>query len=495
MSGQAFDQLLYFIYFVYGLAFFGMGLTMALESGRSPALAEARLLRPLAAFGLIHGSHEWLEAYLLQAHATGAALPGWLDWARCTILVTSFLFLLNYGIRTFQTPGYRPLLGMRLGIAVLGIYSLVILASAMLTYWNGEVPWARLLDSLARYLLAVPGAALAALALRFESDEARSRDRRTLSLSLTVAAAGFGVYSLTQVFVPPLEMAPASFLNTLSFQSLAGFPIQLVRSAMAVMITLSLARATQEVEKERQQKLVTAQQARLEALEQVQAELTGRETLRRELLRHTVRAQEEERGRIARELHDETAQVLAAFGLDLATLQTMLPVRPDAQALVGRLQAHSREISQSLYRLVHDLRPAQLDDLGLVPALDYLGERAAAKGLELRQQIVGEVRRLEPVIETVLFRVAQEALNNVARHASTNQAEICLVYETQEVTLWVRDPGRGFNPTQSFIPPRGWGLAGMRERVESVGGHLKVTSAPEEGTTVEVAIPVFDLIP
>ncbi len=162
---------------------------------------------------------------------------------------------------------------------------------------------------------------------------------------------------------------------------------------------------------------------------------------------------------------------------------------------MGRLQSLSKQMSQALYHLVHDLRPAQLDDLGLVPALEYLKEDNLSKGLAVTITIEGKPRRLDPTVETVLFRVAQEALTNTVRHAHTEQARMCLCYKTQEVILRVADSGTGFNPVELFIPPRGWGLAGMRERVELVSGELQIDSAPDQGTTVEVVIPVFDLLP
>ena len=264
---------------------------------------------------------------------------------------------------------------------------------------------------------------------------------------------------------------------------------------MAILITLSLLKTTQIVEKERQQQLQSAQQARLDAMERIQDELTKRETLRRELLRHTVRAQEEERTRIARELHDETSQVLTAFSLDLATLNTVICDRPEVKNLVERLQGLSKQMSQGLYRLVHDLRPAQLDDLGLISALEYLKDDSLKAEVEVAIDIQGKSRRLDSIVETVLFRVTQEALHNIIRHAQARHASIHLVFQPQEITLEISDPGTGFNPGQSFVPPRGWGLAGMRERVESIGGQLSIKSEPGKGTTVEVNVPVFDIIP
>ena len=241
--------------------------------------------------------------------------------------------------------------------------------------------------------------------------------------------------------------------------------------------------ALKESERVRQVDFLSAQKARMDALEQQQE-------LRRELLRHTVRAQEDERARIARELHDETAQTLSAFTLELATLQNDKLRKSDMKQTVERLQTLSRDMSQGLYRLVHDLRPAQLDDLGLVPAMRFLVDQDCCPlGLRVNIEVNGTPRRLPALVETVLFRVGQEALANLARHAQVHEGRVEIVYGGTDVTLRVVDRGRGFDPTENFHPPHGWGLAGMKERVESIDGTLQIISAPGQGTTIEVCVP------
>jgi signal transduction histidine kinase len=493
---NSFDQILVFVYFVYGLSFFGMGLTLALESERSPLLAEVRLLRLLAAFGMIHGTHEWMESYLLQSKIGGLALPDWLPWLRIGMLIASFSPLLLYGILSIRRYPIHPRWQRDLTISVLGIFSAVILVNAFLTYRSGPVPWNAVLDSLTRYLIAIPGALLSALALRAQALRPWSADPERLKFFLSLASIGFLIYGLSQIIVPPAAMFPANTFNTLAFQNAFGFPVQAVRTLAAITVTIGMLRATQVVEKQRQQELQEVQKDRLDALERVQVELEQRESMRRELLRHIVQAQEEERARIARELHDETAQTLAAFALDTATLQASVPDKPEVRMLTTRLQTLGKQMSLGLYRLVHDLRPAQLDDLGLVPALQFLADQdSRSKELNVRLKVLGTARRLDPVVETVLFRVAQEALTNVVRHAQTKEAVISLNYQIQEVSLTIADQGVGFDPAQSFSPPRGWGLAGMRERVEAVGGQLMIHSASGEGTKVEVIVQVFDMIP
>jgi signal transduction histidine kinase len=495
MSGHSFDQVLLFVFFIYGLAFFGLGVALALESGRLATRAEARILWSLAGFGLIHGTHEWLESFLLQAQAAGTLVPVWLPWLRLVLLLLSFSSLFLFGILTFQQPIYQPWIGMPVGAALLGIYTLALLASAVVAFRNTSIVWTELLDGMTRYLLAVPASALAVLALRFQVVQARGEGKFQLARYLTIAAFGFALYALSQLFVHPLGMFPAQWINSDTFQLFFHFPIQLLRAGLAVAITLGMLLATRELERGRRQELETVHQERLEALEQIRLESSRREELRRELLRHTVLAQEEERSRIARELHDETSQTLTAFSLNLATLEKLVTDQFEVSELVQKMRALSKQMSQGLYRLVHDLRPAQLDDLGLLPALEYLRDHHRTSGLEVGLAVRGDTRRLDPIVETVLFRVAQEALNNVARHAKTGQAEISLAYQTQDINLQIRDAGVGFDPSQSFAPPRGWGLAGMRERVEAIGGRLRIESIPGKGTLVEVVVAVFDLMP
>lgn len=483
------------VYFIYGLAFFSMGLAMMMEARRSPVLAEAHALKPLAFFGFVHGFHEWLEIVLEVRQWFGFLDLAIAPYLRLILLVVSFCSLVLYSLQVLRPS--RSMIAPSNGFIVTGwmIFYGILVWSTSLMQADHSQHWWRHADALARYTLAVPGASMAALALLRQAQLARQTRqdnplRGMLSLFLRVAGFGFAIYSLTQFLAPPVDIFPANVFNTSTFMVWAGFPIQAVRAAMAVLITYGLIRATQVTEDERSQQLATAQEARLQALEQVQRDLVERETMRRELLRHTVVAQEDERARIARELHDETAQYLTALSLDLATLRNMLRRNPRADAILQRLQALSRQVSQGIYRMVRDLRPAQLDDLGLAPALTYLADEARSNGLEVTLTVLGERQRLEPLVETVLFRIAQEAITNVARHAGSGEATVILDYGEEQVSLTVRDRGVGFNPEAILQPPHGWGLVGMRERAESAGASFKIESASGRGTSVGVVVPL-----
>ena len=489
-SGElSFEFLL--IFFVYGLAFFCMGLVMVMESRRSPMLGEARLLVPLAVFGFLHGTHEWLEMAIELRQDFNLPLLAMTDWARLLLLIASFSSLLVFGLQALRPqPRRLPARLIYAGSGLLVLY----LALTVVTGIIQQEPisdWIAHADALARYLLAVPAAILAAVGLAQQSYLPRLGARRELVSGLRLAALSFALYGLTQLVVRPGEIYLARFVNTALFIDWLGFPVQLLRAVLAILATVGMIVAIQAAEAARRQELASAQRARLEALEQVQRDLAERESMRRELLRHTVIAQEDERARIARELHDETAQLLTAMALDLATLRKVLPGGQPVSGVLDRVQSLCRQMSQGIYRLVHDLRPAQLDDLGLVAALHYLiDEERRRTRMDIALEIRGVIKRLDPLVETVMFRVAQEALTNIARHASCETAKILVDYRDEQIMMQVSDNGAGFDPQRELHPPHGWGIAGMRERAESVGGWLKITSAPGQGTRVEVVIPL-----
>jgi signal transduction histidine kinase len=476
------NSTLFLVFFIYGLSFFCMGLAMAMEAGRPSVLADASVLRPLAGFGILHGVHEWLDAYLMQAEALRLALPEWVEWLQLILLASSYLSLLVFAItalRLVERP--RPTL-LKYATVIISMYIVITLVSAVFA-WGRSTFEEEALEGLTRYLIAIPFSLLAAFGLYFIGVNSRSRSE-SLARWLNFSSSGFALYSLTHMFASPMPIFPANIINEDTFYSLAGFPVELIWTCAALWITSSLLGALKESERVRQADFLSAQKARMDALEQQQE-------LRRELLQHTVRAQEDERARIARELHDETAQTLSAFTLELATLRNDKLRKPEMKQTVERLQTLSRDMSQGLYRLVHDLRPAQLDDLGLVPALRFLIEQDCCPlGLHVDFEARGTPRRLNPLVETVLFRVGQEALANLARHAQVQEGRVEIVYAEKDVTLRVEDRGRGFDPNENFRPPHGWGLAGMKERVESIGGTLQIISAPGQGTVIEVCVPV-----
>ena len=206
----------------------------------------------------------------------------------------------------------------------------------------------------------------------------------------------------------------------------------------------------------------------------------------RSLSSQVVRAQEEERRRIARELHDDTAQLLFAQLLRVTALKSS--TNEELRRLGAELEVSTVEALEGVRRLALELRPPALDDLGLADALADLAQRFLAQtGITIDYQVRGSRTRLSPDVELVLYRVAQEALTNVAKHARARKVSMDLDRGARDVSLSVRDDGRGFDPSHRGSRAStgiGLGLFGMQERVNLVGGSIRIWSEPGSGTEV-----------
>lgn len=472
------------IYFIYGLTFFSMGLVILLESWRlEPSAPQKNIIRPLAIFGLLHGIHEWLENFILILGRLQEPVPGVMASVRLGLLISSFVALFIYSIHAYRYAHAHVTPFTLFGAISLPIFAIVASFDVLHAYGEGLIQIPRLVDSLVRYLLGVPGAAVATIALRASALKARADDRRPLDLYLTITAFGFAVYSLSQLFVSPMDTFLARIFNLETFQATVYIPIPIFRMVAAIITTTGLFYATRFLETERQQFIIAAQKSRMEVLEQ-------QEAMRRDLLRYVVAGQEEERTRIARELHDEMAQTLTAFSLDLAALQKDLGSRSKYFGILSSLQELGKKMSQDIQRLVYTLRPAHLDDLGLTPALRFLVDQARKQyDLQISLDIKGTPRRLDSFLETVIYRITQEGLTNVARHARTDKAYVCLNFLPSEVHLVIRDRGTGFDVKQVLSTPQGWGLVGISERVESAHGKIDIESQSGFGTTLSVIFP------
>ncbi len=230
----------------------------------------------------------------------------------------------------------------------------------------------------------------------------------------------------------------------------------------------------------------------------VVADISGRkqaEADRLDLLRRMAVAQEEERRRIARELHDQVGQTVTGLSLGLKTLEAALAGPhgdPAVQDRLAWLRALAAGIGQDIHRAAVDLRPAALDDFGLPSALAALAATITERhGVAVDAQVVGAVDRLPSDVETAVYRVAQEALTNMVKHARAGIASVLLEQRAGWLRLIVEDDGLGFDPTGEggMERPR-LGLSGIRERLRLVNGTLQLETAPGAGTTLFVQIPL-----
>jgi PAS domain S-box-containing protein len=224
-------------------------------------------------------------------------------------------------------------------------------------------------------------------------------------------------------------------------------------------------------------------------------EVQRKDESRGELLGEIFSIQEEERRRIARELHDETSQSLASLAASLEAVAGILPTAADeARIRLKKVGQVAVNVLDEVHKLIYELRPTLLDDLGLVAAARWLTDNnLGAASVSVNFKTAGRVRRLPPKLETTLFRVIQEAVSNIAKHAHAKNADVVLHFKKEAIIVHVEDDGEGFDVEEAISSkdrPRGLGLLGMRERVELMKGTLSIRSRHGSGTEVDIEIPM-----
>ena len=221
--------------------------------------------------------------------------------------------------------------------------------------------------------------------------------------------------------------------------------------------------------------------------------LREREVRIAELSGHLLRVQEDERKRISRELHDETGQALMVIRLYLGMLESTAVgrgSRSQKNKIRETVEVVDRTI-EGIRRIIGRLSPLVLKELGLVAAIRKEAKDLAKNtGIRARVMVAEDVNRLDPEVEMVIYRVVQETLHNVAKHSHAKSANIILNYDDTSLRLLVEDDGIGFSSKSSNSRGNSFGLAGIKERVHSIGGEVRVVSSKERGTRIEVAVPL-----
>jgi signal transduction histidine kinase len=529
------------IFFVYGLAFFLMGLVIVIESRRTSALSLANSLWLLGGFGLLNGLVGWADMFMavprhmpgppttilfhqiqplncFQCHqqvVAGKLVVGWgsepyLEVLKTIFLVGAPLLLLYFGTRLLQdTKGANPWLRW----APLSLLALWLAATVLGRDLSGTGMQERLITAgiMARYLLYVPAAALGAAA--FLSQRPIFQQLRLPRIAREASWASL-VFALGGLFdglvVPPAPFIPASLLNYASFFALSGIPVQAFRAATATAIVylvlrilrifqIEYQRRLEKANEERfqaQQEALAAQKRAQEQLEQWNRELEERIRQRTQEIEQRNRdlAILEERDRLAREMHDGLAQILGYLNLKVLATEQMLSAgkTPQAREELQRMEKAVQGACADVREAILSLRTTISPQKGLVPTLaEFLEQFSDQTGLKV-ELASAKVEQLSLPLETQfqLLRIIQEALTNVRKHAQATQARVKIEEGPEWVTIKVEDNGQGFDPApKDQKKGHRFGLQIMRERAEGIGGRLTVQSKPGQGTRIVVKVP------
>lgn len=523
------------VFFVYGLAFFAMGLAIALEARRTSELRLAQSLKYLAAFGLLHAVVEWIDMWLLMPGSLSAVGITALRVVRLSLFATSTLLLGIFGTTLIGrlAPRYRWLVLLPVGLSLFWLVywglgphlwplatqqwspgapsclrchdSGVPSVAGTSTAWGSSVTVA---DIWVRYLVYLPSSLLAAAALilqgrRFQEE----RYPRIARDCWWLAAAFLGNAVVAGLIVPPAPFSPASWLNYDRFLSVVRLPPQVFRAAVAVFIAFFGVRMLRVFDLEYARRLDAEQEARLraqqEALEAARQtaavaeawthELEGKVQERTEEVLEQVRrlAILEERDRLAREMHDSLGQVLGFVNLKAKVATDLIGRGSPALAAeeLEQMRTAVQDAYQEVRQAILSLRTTP-QGRGLLASLrEYVQRLREQSGLDVQLE-APEALHFPLAVEAQVIRIVQEALTNVRKHALAHRATVRFVREPDGTTVTIQDDGRGFD-LSGVEAGRGtrFGLLTMRERAESIGGTLVIVTAPGAGTTVRLWIP------
>jgi signal transduction histidine kinase len=417
----------------------------------------------------------------------GPTSPPWVLPVRLIALAASFLFLIAFGARLVTGIEKR-----RLYVGMLSVITAIWVIGLLGVLINESTPAMRAAaaDVYTRYALAIPGAALTVWGLILQRRRFIDIGMPAIGRDVLFAAVAFGLYGIGQLFSASSIIFPSSYINSEVFLRIFGFPVQVFRAVCATMAAVFITRSLRAFEVESNQRIEELRDAQVAEQERLDA-------LKAELLHRTVIAQESERQRIARELHDETGQTLTALGMGLRGMSEMISTnRNRAIEQANQLERLAMDGVEELQRMVSGLHPPQLDDLGLLAALRwYASDINTRSGITVNVVNHGPKPQLSSDVRSVVFRIAQEAITNVVRHANASVIDIQLDYSADNIYLRVEDNGQGFNTDVVLKKkpgkPTAWGLLGMVERAALVGGTCNIFSHPGKGTLIEVNVPII----
>ncbi len=463
---QFFQTNIVIVYFIYGEAFFVLGLAIALQSRKHSQLALARHLWLLAAFGIIHGIYEWGAVFIpIQQTYVPASLVSFLRVVQLVLGAVSFLALFQFGVELVLIGQRKWRWLSALPVVAFLTWALVIFLFE--SYGGASLDQVVLIgEGLARYGLATPGAIAAAWGLWRQAQQVSGMDLPRISNYFRGASYAFIAYACLSAIVPRADFFPASVLNYDFIISTIGVPVPVFRAVAGAAIAYLIIRGSEIFDVETDRMLEEVAQARAIAAD---------------------------RERIGRELHDNIIQSLYASGLILE--DASLTIDEDKARAKDRI----RDVIDSLNRSIRDIRRFILDLRGETDASDWqsgLGDLVHGFHLETlvdaELHVQGAERRaLSRGQGMQLLNIAREALTNVTKHARATRVDVTLAYRPDEIELTIQDNGIGFsrNGNTSHTGGEHQGMRNMQERARLLGAQLTVQSAPGQGTVVRVVVP------
>ncbi|MFO8035915.1 MAG: sensor histidine kinase [Anaerolineales bacterium] len=452
------------LYFVYGLSFFILGLATALQSRQYSRLDLARALKWLAAFGLIHGLHEWGDVFIpVQEEYVSTFTSRTLHRIHLISLGVSFACLMEFGVALLGTVGGKDWLHI-IPAALLAVWFFVGFFPLADVYEEFMV-WHDVTNALARYFIGFPGSFLVAYSLRKHSfQRIRKLNVPDIFNMLRNAGIGFLLYGLFSGLIPPpIPFFPGNVINTQSVMEALILPVPVFRALIGFGLTISVIRALEifDVEIERM----------IEEMEEEQ-----------------IRAAE--RSRLSRELHDGVIQKVYTAGLMVESAHRIS--ESEESALAGRLKSAEtvlkdalEDLRSNLIELYHPVREIQVREA----LQELVGDPRFQSFVDIDLEVnLPSDSSLSPVRGDHLLAIINESLNNIIRHAQATQVEITAEVVEDQLHLRVKDNGVGIPEDVEA----GYGLRNMRDRARMLGGTVRVRGAESGGTEVVVDIPWED---
>lgn len=444
------------VLFLYGLTFFVMGLAVFLQSRRHSRLRLARDLYWLAAFGVLHGIHEWGVMFIpIQAEYLPTVFIHLLMTFQVLLLALSFMCLLMFGAVTLERrfPWLKKVVILLGGLWVMAFW-LSFYALPTIEAWHQvSAVWAR-------YLLGLTGSLLAAYGLRYQA-KTTIAPLNIVHIYRTLRVAGgalFGYALFGGLLVQRVDFFPATLLNRNLIEQLIGLPVEVLRSLTGLILAVAIIRA-------------------LEIFEIELDHLIGQMEIER--------VQATERERIGQEIHDGAIQGVYSASLILESTEKMIEEGSEVAHRLGQARSVLNAVNMDLRSYMVSLRTESPPD-PLISSLQELADNPRFKGLLDISLETDCDPILRPMQVHHIVAITQEALSNTLRHAHARHAKIAVRQENGAIAVIVEDDGRGMPADANSS---GYGLRSMRDRAHLLGGKLEIESPPNKGMRVRLTVP------